>query len=338
MGLVLNAPQAAAMPMPPPRLTSYRYWEDYAPHFLHAIHDTVRRVLDDKERQRDLFEEAPAAAPETTETRQSADNQPTVPAPSAPAVKNETLGNLLSPSQANQFLNCSARWWFRYGAGLPDPKSGSLVRGTAVHKCIEHYFKLQLSGAAPGLADLAEFYEDAWEAGAADAQFSQADNIEDLKKSGARLLRLYLDEVAPQIHPVQLEQKVTGEIGGVRVQGYIDQVDATGRILDVKTAEKSPSGIGSDYAFQLATYRQILPGASGKARLDTLVNNKTPKLVTIEYEVSVRDQLMTVALYPRVREGIREGLYFPNRNSNLCSRKYCNFCDACTREFGGTVD
>ena len=36
---------------------------------------------------------------------------------------------LQAPSQANQFLNCSARWWFKYGAGLPDPKCGSLVRG-----------------------------------------------------------------------------------------------------------------------------------------------------------------------------------------------------------------
>ncbi|MGA2148501.1 MAG: hypothetical protein ABSH49_26455 [Bryobacteraceae bacterium] len=34
------------------------------------------------------------------------------------------------------------------------------------------------------------------------------------------------------------------------------------------------------------------------------------------------DQLLTANLYPRLREGIREGLYFPNRNSNLRSRKY----------------
>jgi CRISPR/Cas system-associated exonuclease Cas4 (RecB family) len=334
MGLILNAPQPAVVPMPAPRLTSYRYWEDYAPKYLRSIRDTVARVIDDQERQRDLFEEAPAAAafanaPNATVAR---------PTPAAPAAKNETLGNLLSPSQANQFLNCSARWWFKYGAGLADPKGGSLVRGSTVHKCIEHWFKLQMAGAAPEIDDIAEFYEDAWEAQAAEAQFHKDDNIEDLKRSGTRLLRLYLEQVAPEIRPARLEQRVTGEIGGVRVQGWIDQVDVDGRILDVKTAEKSPSGIGSDYAFQLATYRQILPGGNGKARLDTLVNNKTPKLVTIEYEVSVADQFLTVNLYPRVREGIREGLYFPNRNSNLCSRKYCNFADACCKEFGGCVD
>src|SRR5664279_2681181 len=66
MGLILNAPQPAVVPMPAPRLTSYRYWEDYAPKYLRAIRDTVARVIDDQERQRDLFEEAPAAAPPRT--------------------------------------------------------------------------------------------------------------------------------------------------------------------------------------------------------------------------------------------------------------------------------
>jgi hypothetical protein len=263
MGLILNAPQLSAMPTPAPRLTSYRYWEDYAPKYLRAIRDTVARVIDDQERQRHLFEEAPAAAPSLFAAA-PATAVPSSLAGNTPA-KNETLGNLLSPSQANQFLNCSARWWFKYGAGLPDPRGGSLVRGSTVHKCIEHWFKLRMTGATPEIDDIAEFYEDAWEAQAADAQFAKTDDIDDLKRSGARLLRLYLEQVAPEIRPAKLEQKVTGEIGGVRVQGWIDQVDSAGRILDVKTAEKSPSGIGSDYAFQLATYRQILPGASGKA-------------------------------------------------------------------------
>jgi RecB family exonuclease len=255
-----------------------------------------------------------------------------------PATRNETLGEILSPSQANTFLNCSAKWWFKYGAGLPDPKSGSLVRGLAVHKTIERWFERVLEGVTPDIEDMHEPYEDAWEALSADASFAADDDIDELKRSGAVLLRKYLEEVAPEIRPAAIEQQVIGEIGGVKVRGYIDIVDVDGTIVDVKTAAKSPSGISSDYAFQLATYRQLLPGASGKARLDTLVATKTPKLVKIEYQVTAADQLLTATLYPRVREGIREGLYFPNRNSNLCSRKYCNFADACCREFGGCVD
>jgi len=261
-----------------------------------------------------------------------------IPPAAAPTIKNETLGDILSPSQANTFLNCSAKWWFKYGLGLPDPKGGSLVRGLAVHKAAEVWFRLVLEGAAPDIEDMREPYDDAWEALSTEASFAADDDIDELKRSGAVLLRKYLEEVAPEIRPAAVERQVMGEIAGVKVRGYVDLVDVDGNIIDVKTAAKKPSGIDPGYAFQLATYRQILPGASGKARLDTLVATKTPQLVRIEYQVTAADLLLTTNLYPRVREGIREGLYFPNRNSHLCSRKYCNFADACCSEFGGCVE
>ena len=74
----------------------------------------------------------------------------------APSTKNETLGEILSPSQANTFLNCSAKWWFKYGAALPDPKSGSLVRGLAVHKTIERWFERVLEGTTPDIEEMRE--------------------------------------------------------------------------------------------------------------------------------------------------------------------------------------
>jgi CRISPR/Cas system-associated exonuclease Cas4 (RecB family) len=311
-------------PLPPARLTSYRYWEGRPAEELRAVRAKLDLVLDDMTRQFDLF-----AIPQEGAT-----------APSIPAAivgKNETLGCILSPSQANTYLTCSAKWWFKYGLGLPDPKGGSFVRGLAVHKVIETWYKLSMAGAAPDIEDMSEPYDDAWDALSAEASFSADDDIDELKRQGAQLLRRYLEDVAPHIHPAALETRVAGEIGGVKVQGYIDILDVDGRVIDVKTSAKSPSGVDPSYAFQLATYRQLCPGANGKVRLDTLVATKTPKMVTTEYEVTPADQLMTHNLYPRVREGIREGLYLPNRGCNLCSRKYCNFADACCKEFGGKV-
>ncbi len=333
MGLMLNEPRPGAVPMPPPRLTSYRYWEEYRPEELRQIKARLDLVIDEKERQGDLFapgglfadqkpQEAPAAAP----------------APSPLAGRNETLGALLSPSQASCFLGCSARWWFKYGAGHADPRGGSACRGTAVHKCIEYWFRQQLAGATLDIEEMAEPYETAWEIATEETAFTGDDDPAELKRQGAVLLRKYLEEAAPEIKPAKLEKRVTGEIAGVRVQGWVDIVDVDGRIIDVKTAAKKPSGINPDYAFQLATYRQLLPGANGKTRLDTLVATKTAQLCTIEHETTVADQLLTQHLYPLVQNGIREGLYFPNRNNNLCSRKYCNFAAACEREFGGKVE
>ena len=71
--------------------------------------------------------------------------------------------------------------------------------------------------------------------------------------------------------------------------------------------------------------------------MDTPVATKSAQVITQEYTVSPADLKMTEKLYPLVREAMREGIYLPNRGSNLCSRKHCIFAEACEFEFGGFV-
>jgi hypothetical protein len=146
-----------------------------------------------------------------------------------------------------------------------------------------------------------------------------------------------MDEAAPSIEPAAVELDVAGEVGGVRVQGRVDLLDVEGRIIDVKTAARRPCGIPSAYAFQLAAYAQIKPGASGQAQLDTLVKTKTVQLIRDSYCVGEADQLATQVLYPLVQCGIRSGLYFPNRQCIACSRRHCAFWKQCEGDFGGMV-
>jgi len=100
------------------------------------------------------------------------------PAMEALTERNETLGATLSPSQANAFLNCSVRWWFKYGAGMADPAGGSLVRGKAVHKLVEWWFRQRLAGTVPDMEALGEVWDDVWEIAAEDACFAKDDDIE----------------------------------------------------------------------------------------------------------------------------------------------------------------
>jgi hypothetical protein len=330
--LNLVIPQAA---LPDPRPNSYRYWERYSKDQLGQMRQRIDTVLDDFGRQFDLF--APAE-PAPVKREAAPVTAPLALAPAATVDRSNDLGAVLSPSSTKLFLfTCSARWWFRYGAGLPDPPSGSLVRGRVVHKVAEWFFRAKKAGQAVDPDELAQPFEAAWDEAAQTASFHKDDDVELLKRQAAVLARKYLDEAAPDIQPAEIELPVSGTIGGVPVRGIVDLLDTNGRIVDLKTAARKPSGVSPDYAFQLATYRAITPGASGKVRIDTLVATKTPQLVTIPYEVSLADQFMAEKLYPHVREGIREGLFFPNRCSNLCSRKTCNFWQACQAEFGGTV-
>ena len=108
-------------------------------------------------------------------------------------------------------------------------------------------------------------------------------------------------------------------------------------VIDVKTTSRKPSGVVADHALQLATYSELLPGASGRARIDALVSTRDPQLVQIEHTRGEAGRRLTECIYPLVAEGIAGGLFLPNRNATSCSRQYCAFWQSCQREFGGCV-
>lgn len=135
-----------------------------------------------------------------------------------------------------------------------------------------------------------------------------------------------------------MEQDVTGEIGGVKVRGRIDVIDVTGRIIDAKTSSKEPVGIAPNYRFQVATYTKLHGHASGSVRLDTVTKTKTIQLVEQSFAIVESDLIQIERMYPLAQEAMRSGLYVPNRNSNLCSRKYCPFWEYCEDDYGGVVE
>jgi RecB family exonuclease len=259
---------------------------------------------------------------------------PAAPPQSAPL---NDLGTVLSPSQVRTFRDCGAKWYYKYALGLPDPPNGSLVRGRVVHQMAEAFFRAKLDGGSPDPDDLQASFEEAWDTAAAQAAFGADEDVDLLKRQAAMLTRKYLDEVAPEIEPAALEFPVQGVIGGVAVRGFVDLLDITGRVIDLKTAARKPTGVSADYAFQVATYARLCPGASGKARVDTLVATKSPQVVTQEYTVSPADLKMTEKIYPLVREAMRDGIYLPNRSSTFCSHKACSYAAFCEVEFGGQV-
>jgi len=54
----------------------------------------------------------------------------------------------------------------------------------------------------------------------------------ELGACGEALVSKYMDEAAPLIEPAAVEMRVEGEIG-IRVQGWIDLMDVSGRIIDL---------------------------------------------------------------------------------------------------------
>jgi hypothetical protein len=245
---------------------------------------------------------------------------------------------VLSPSQVRCFLDCQARWWFKYGLMLPEPKNSSLALGLAIHRALEVNFREKLETHEDlDTAGVVMLFRDAWMEQCGQTQFTKDESQHDIRRVGERLVAKYMDEVAPKVEPAAVELDVQGEISGVAVRGRVDVLDEDGRLIDFKTASRRPSSVSPDYAFQLATYRQITPGASGEVRIDSLVKTMTPQIVQQSYTVGEADLRATKVLFPMVQEAMGSGMYCPNRQSMLCSHKHCAFWQQCEQEFGGTV-
>ena len=245
---------------------------------------------------------------------------------------------VLSPSEVRTFLDCQARWWFKYGLQLPDSKTSSLALGLAIHRALEVNFREKVETHEDlDTAGVVMIFRDAWMEQAGRTQFAKDESQQDIRRVGERLVAKYMDEVAPTIEPAAVELEVQGEISGVSVLGRVDVMDVDGQLIDIKTAARRPSCVSADYAFQLATYRQITPGASGQVRIDSLIKTITPQIVQQSYIVGEADLRNTRILFPLVQEAMGSGMYCPNRQSLLCSQKHCGFWKHCEQEFGGTI-
>ena len=255
-----------------------------------------------------------------------------------PSAASSVPGEILSPSQVSTFFNCQAKWWFKYGVGLADPAGGGAVRGKAVHSIVAFAMQAKIEGVDLEPAGITDAFDHAWEAAAEGAEFSEYDDIDQLKRSGAVLAAKYLAEAGPSIEPAAVELPFVGAIAGVAVRGIVDLIDTSGRVIDLKTSSRKPSSIKPDHALQLATYTALTPGASGEARIDTLVSTKEPQLIQIDHTPGAQGRKLVERLYPLAAEGMAAGLYMPNRSSSWCSRRYCNFWRECQMEWGGIVE
>jgi len=250
----------------------------------------------------------------------------------------EAVAEVLSLSQLYTFMDCPARWMFSKLRGLPDPPNSNLAKGSAVHEALlRSMAEKVVTERDLDVGEVLEVYRAAWNGQADQVEFAPDENPEAIREDGARLVETYMREAAPSIQPAAVEVYVHGEIGGVKVQGHVDLLCDDGTVRDIKTAKRSPSGISGHNMLQLTTYEMLTPGASGRVVVDTLVANKTPKLVQIEHTITAQDRLAPERIYPIAQATMRAGYYMPNRTSNLCSRKNCAHWRACEAEFGGRV-
>lgn len=246
------------------------------------------------------------------------------------------LGEVLSPSQLSTWLDCAARWMFRYIEGRPDPSTPTQALGRAVHAAVGEAMQYRINTGETLDAEKAlSAFCAAWAREAEGVEGFEVEAALKLGAEGVGLTEIYLDQAG--LEPAAAEINVDGEIGGVRVRGIVDILDIEGRVIDVKTSSRAPSSMGGRARLQAATYSTLAPGANGKMRVDTLVRGRNPRLVRHEAMMTDADRRALDRLYPLAQAGMRSGVYAPNRESKLCSRHNCPYWRACEAEYGGEV-
>ena len=235
------------------------------------------------------------------------------------ATRANGMTDVLSPSQVCTFSDCEVRWLYKYLLGLPDPPTAHLALDKAIRTAIMINFLHKLDSKEDiEIEGVVGIFRRAWEQQQTLAVFCHDDVPEAIGSTGEKLVRVYMQRVAPKIWPAVIHQPVHGVIGAVRIRTELDLIDVEGAVIDIHTSQNAR--MGQMHRFELATCSRLAPGASGVVRCDILVARNTPQHLARTWEVTPADIRWSDALYPLAQHAMQRGYYMPNRNSTHCSQ------------------
>ncbi len=265
---------------------------------------------------------------------------PEAPGPDAPPRRRPGL----SPSRANDYLQCPLLFRLRVVDRLPEPPSAAAVRGTLVHAVLEGLFDLP-AGSRTHAAAVAAL-PGAWQA-LVDEEPERAEVLpagEDLEPwfAPARdLLATYFTLEDPnRLQPAEREVSVSLALEeDLELRGIIDRVDVAPdgavRVVDYKTGRSPRAGYEGGALFQMRFYALLLARLRGRMpamlQLIYLGDGVVVRHEPDEAELASTERRLR-ALWTSVQTSAREGTWTPKRGP-LCG--WCAHQAVCP-EFGGT--
>ena len=258
-------------------------------------------------------------------------------------------GLRLSPTSVNCYRRCPREFYYSYVLKIPTPPNIHLIKGSAVHKAIENFFR----GYKPNMEqELLKLFEKSWEKQAKSIKELNMDDKE-LKKEKQDCLNIldmfmfyFRKKVEYHIHSGKAQgerhafyllkpkfREKFYEDKELKLCGFVDRIhtDFSGitTIADYKTSGRYGPGIKDEYEVQSAIYA-LLYERCEKKRADFT------SIIFLRFGEEVRTRVTpfqikyALKLIKDVHEGTKSNKIddYPQRETNFC--KYCSYNSKCS--------
>jgi len=247
----------------------------------------------------------------------------------------------ISASRLSCWQQCRRKHYFRYIANLPSDPSAAMHLGKAVHSTLQQWNLWRWEKRPYTREELQSNFLKQWDAELAKHPVTWKSDTEQetLRNKAWDLVTAYLDaniisddERIAGVE-VRLEAKVDDDLPPII--GIVDLVREGGRIVDFKTAAKSPAqnsiahAHGTQLGIYALLYRHCTGAKEGGLELHHLVKTKTPKIAVSEIPpLADREINNVIELMHRYVDAVKSEDYTASP-SFLCAG--CEHLDRCKR-------
>lgn len=261
--------------------------------------------------------------------------------------RNDQSGNKphFSASQLSMMSRCGEQWRRRYIENEKAPPAVAMLKGTALHHGAEVNFKQKIETfkdlakddiIANAVEKLEATFRDDVTLTAEERKIGTKKLLHEATGEVVKLATTHAEEQAPDYQPIKVEQefRVVMDDCDYDLLGYIDLIDDTQRVVDLKTSKAKPKAGLADESIQLTGYAayQVTQGVYPiNVRLDVLTSNK--KGVKRTKVDSVRDANDLRTLGKRIdmaASAIKAGVFMPSIPGTWwCSATWCGYWETC---------
>ena len=278
-----------------------------------------------------------------------------------------------SPGRIGTWSECQQKWSYIYRDGLRSPPGIALVYGRAWDKFISDpdssfwHEKLK-SGRSLSISQAQDLFVSHWDECQKECEEWGEIKPDELQKMGVKATEVWVPDFGEVYDPIIIQKHwqlgIEDGEDHFSINGVIDTVlqhrDEDEAVLhDDKTSAASwvtktganagrpnRKALGSLQAPAYLIAAEHEEELKGKARTDKFiwdiqVKTKTPYFQQVEVEVdqAQKDSYLLMAKHSRREQiaAINADWFFPNRQSNLCSKRFCGYWQKCQETHGGQI-